>query len=116
MGKQPEIVNGRHTKVLALDLAVLAAMTRREDPTRRCPHAFRSISLPLLVALGEGMIACRACAPRFAASAPVDDGHCDICDQPSEIFIEFWIELGPCVVHGGACAECNRWMSETQKG
>lgn len=98
-------------KVVAWRMSVLEAWERRSNPDYRCPHSFLKAPPPLIVDLGHGITACRDCIYEMAnlPKGPAEDGKCDLCDEPNEIFQEFWLELGPAVIHGDHCDRCAEW-------
>lgn len=101
--------SGGTVKSVAFGMAVVESMVRRGKAEYRCPHSHTRTPPPMIVDLGTGMIACLPCARAYDLD-PDDDGRCDLCDQPSAMFREFWLQLGPALVHGDLCADCEPWL------
>jgi hypothetical protein len=100
---------GPTPRAVAYKMSVVEAMFRRANPIYRCPHSHGVAPPPLIVDLGQGMIACVPCAERYDLPAN-DDGRCDLCERPTVMFNEFWLELGPAMVHGDTCDDCKAWL------
>ena len=111
MGASP-FETGGTVKTVAFGMAVVESMVRRGKAEYRCPHSHTRTPPPMIADLGVGMIACLPCAEKYNLS-PDDDGKCDLCDAPSVLFREFWLQLGPVLVHGDLCAECEPWLEPT---
>jgi hypothetical protein len=104
------VTSGITPKAVAFKLSVVEAIFRRGRPEHRCPHSKTRTPPPMIVDLGQGMVACLPCAKEYDLPAN-DDGECDLCEKPTVIFVEFWLELGPALVHGDTCVECNEWLA-----
>jgi hypothetical protein len=103
---------GGTVKSVAFGMSVVMSMIRRGKPEYRCPHSHTRTPPPLIADLGNGMIACLLCAKHYDLS-PDEDGKCDLCGAPSVMFREFWLQLGPVLVHGDLCADCEPWLEPT---
>jgi len=108
MGRQP-FETGGTLRSVAFGMGVVMSMKSRGKPEYRCPHSHTRTPPALIADLGNGMIACLPCAKEYDLSTN-EDGKCDLCDSPSELFREFWLQLGPVLVHGDLCADCEPWL------
>lgn len=97
-------------RIVAVALAVSESITRRVN--QGCEHSHSETPPPLMVDLGPGFMTCQECAMNYVvvAALAIDDGRCDLCDRETEYFHEFWVQLGPALVHGDICEECRKWV------
>lgn len=104
-----EIESGPSPRAVAYKLSVLEAIHRRGRPEYRCPHSRTLTPPPMIIDIGNGMVACVPCAKRYDLGVN-DDGKCDLCERPTVMFNEFWLEFGPALVHGDTCDDCKAWL------
>lgn len=107
--KKP-IIHGQSKtpKEMAFRLALVEAIARRRKEEYTCPHARSTTPPPLLIILGQGVMACKPCLARMVISSH-DDGRCDICEELGVRFWPFWCQTGPMLVQGDLCDECKAW-------
>jgi hypothetical protein len=99
---------------VAFALALLTAVERRTK--RRCPHAQHEAIVaprPVFVTLALGLASCEPCMPSMTelASMMVDDGRCDVCDEPSKLFHDSGTAIGHLFVIANLCPDCYRFTS-----
>lgn len=110
LGKSPFEVEGGKVQHVAFGLAVFDAIKRRRKDERTCPHAEGLTPRPLVIDLNLGIMACQECIGRWADLPVNQDGHCDLCEEPGIFFNEFWITIGPALIHGDACDTCKSYL------
>ena len=104
-------------KDFALHLAVAAAVFRR--CTIVCRHFDLQAARPVEAWLSANLISCTACMAEMAriGDMPVviDDGRCDLCDEPETIFLEAVHQFGHLTVLMNVCRSCARFMGFKSK-
>jgi hypothetical protein len=93
--------------------ALTKAVERRVGRDSICAHVPGVLSgddapMPILVLLGAGIATCARCAPSVIGrmGVEVDDGRCDLCDEPSTEFTPFATSAVGIAFHGDACTAC----------
>lgn len=103
-------VEGEAGRLLAAALMQAAARRVGDNVCPHVPGVLRGdlSPMPILVLLGPGLATCARCVPSVIArmGPEVDDGRCDLCDQPSEEFVPFAVSAAGIAFHGDACPAC----------
>ena len=72
-----------------------------------CSHAF-GIEAVTISNLTQGISFCQRCAKEAERQGHFeDDGHCDVCDQPTSAFYEFLTQDTLGVFSGNVCEKCH---------
>lgn len=111
------LASGRTSERLSALLATALALRVRTS----CPHARRGPVLGDLtwISLSSGWIACRRCLPASVAADPrIDDGRCDLCDEPAPrgVFTEHLLHVGPVLWHFNVGECCERLLQAALAG
>lgn len=72
-----------------------------------CGHLQPNAPQTVLAILPLRRIMCQKCAVlALNEPEPEDDGQCDWCRAPTEMFYAAVVQWGPMIVYGDACADC----------
>lgn len=90
----------------AFHLATVAAAYRR--CTVLCRHSRQTSPRPIEAWLSLNLMACSDCVARIVRLPDViDDGRCDLCDEPETIFLEAIHQVGHLTVYMNICRSCS---------